>query len=51
MFSKGDVLPWEISITCKASEDLYKWLKTKDIELELCSDVSELYKEIPRVKI
>lgn len=51
IFSKGDVLPWEISITCKASEDLYKWLKTKDIELELCSDVSELYKEIPRVKI
>lgn len=51
MFSKGDVLPWEISITCKASEDLYKWLKTKGVELELCSDVSELYREIPRVKI
>jgi len=51
MFNKGDVLPWEISITCKASEELYKWLKSKDIELELCSEESQLYKEIPRVKI
>ena len=51
LFNKGDVLPWEISITCKASEDLYKWLKSKDIELELCSKESQLYKEIPRVKI
>ena len=51
LFNKGDVLPWEISITCKASEDLYKWLKSKDIELELCSEESQLYKQIPRVKI
>ena len=51
MFNRGDVLPWEISITCKASEELYKWLKSKDIELELCSEESQLYKEIPRVKI
>lgn len=51
LFNKGDVLPWEVSITCKASEDLYKWLKSKDIELELCSEESQLYKQIPRVKI
>jgi glycosyltransferase involved in cell wall biosynthesis len=51
MFNKGDVLPWEISITCEASEDLYKWLKTKDIELELCSKESQLYEGIPRVEI
>jgi glycosyltransferase involved in cell wall biosynthesis len=51
MFNKGDILPWEVSITCKASEDLYKWLKSKNIELEICSSQSELYKQIPRVKI
>jgi glycosyltransferase involved in cell wall biosynthesis len=51
MFNKGDILPWEVSITCKASEDLYKWLKSKNIELEICSSQSELYEQIPRVKI
>ena len=49
--SKGDILPWEVSITCKASEDLYNWLKSKDIELEISSKQSSLYKEIPRVRI
>ena len=51
MFNKGDVLPWEISITCEASKELYEWLKTKNIELELCSEQSQLYEGIPRVKI
>jgi len=51
MSSKGDVLPWEISITCKASEPLYNWLNEKGVELEISSRKSALYKEIPRVRI
>jgi len=51
MSSKGDVLPWEISITCKASEPLYNWLSKKGVELEISSHQSSLHKEIPRVEI
>ena len=51
MFNKGDILPWEISITCEASEALFYWLKEKGVELELVSNKSNLYENIPRVKL
>jgi len=51
MFNKGDILPWEISITCEASEALFYWLKENGVELELVSNKSNLYENIPRVKL
>ena len=51
MFNKGDILPWEVSMTCEASEPLYYWLKEKGVELQLVSNRSNLYENIPRVKL
>jgi hypothetical protein len=51
MFNKGDVLPWEVKITCEASEGLNEWLKTKGVHLELASERSALSDNIPRVKL
>ena len=48
VFNRGDVLPWEVKVTCEASEDLYKWLKSRNIELELASSRSALSDIIPR---
>ena len=49
MFIKGDILPWEVTATCDASEALYKWLQKRNIELEIASNKSSLYEKIPRV--
>jgi glycosyltransferase involved in cell wall biosynthesis len=51
MFSKGDVLPWEVKITCEASDSLNSWLKEKNVHLELASTRSALSDSIPRVTI
>jgi len=51
VFIKGDILSWEVALTCEASKPLYEWLQQKDIELELASDKSSLYEKIPRVKL
>ena len=51
MFNKGDVLPWEVKITCEASEGLNEWLKSRGVQLELASDKSALSDNIPRVKL
>tara|TARA_A100001515_G_C4591694_1_gene216200 strand:- start:4461 stop:6515 length:2055 start_codon:yes stop_codon:yes gene_type:complete len=49
MLIKGDILPWEVAATCEASKELYEWLQSRGIELELASNKSSLYKKIPRV--
>ena len=49
MFIKGDILPWEVAVTCEASKELYEWLQERNIELELASNKSSLYEKIPRV--
>ena len=49
MFIKGDILPWEVAVTCEASKELYEWLKERNIELELASNKSSLYEKIPRI--
>jgi len=51
LVNRGDILPWEITATREASEELFKWLKNKGVELELVSNQSTLYEEIPRVKL
>ena len=49
MFIKGDILPWEVAVTCEASKELYEWLQGQNIELEIASNKSSLYEKIPRV--
>ena len=49
MFIKGDILPWEVAVTCEASKELYEWLQSRNIELEIASNKSSLYEKIPRV--
>ena len=51
LFNRGDILPWEVKVTCEASKDLYEWLSDKGVELELISNKSSLYEGIPRVKL
>ena len=51
MFNKGDVLPWEVKVTCEASVALNEWLKGRGIQLELASDKSALSDDIPRVEL
>ena len=50
LINRGDILPWEIEVTRNATKELFYWLKDKGIELELLSDKSKLYENIPRVK-
>ena len=50
LFNRGDILPWEIDVTRSATKELFYWLKENGIELELMSDKSKLYENIPRVK-
>ena len=51
LVNRGDILAWEITETREASEDLFKWLRNKGVELELVSNQSTLYEEIPRVSL
>jgi len=51
LFNRGDILPWEVKVTCEASKDLYEWLSKRGIELELISNKSSLYEGIPRVNL
>jgi len=50
LYNRGDILPWEIEVTRNATKELYYWLKENGVELELVSDKSKLYENIPRVK-
>ena len=50
LFNRGDILPWEIDVTRNATKELFYWLNENGIELELMSDKSKLYENIPRVK-
>ena len=48
----GHTLPWEIEATCKASKDVYFWLKENGVELRCNQDSdNDLYHEIQRVAI
>jgi len=51
LVNRGDILKWEVEMTCKASEDLYHWLKGKGIEMEIATEKSEVFEGIPRVKL
>jgi len=51
LINRGDILAWEITETRETSEDLFKWLKNKGVELELVSNQSTLYDGIPRVNL
>lgn len=51
LFNRGDMLDWEIQATRDVSKDLYYWLKSKGINLNIVSTQSSLYKGIPRVKL
>jgi len=47
----GDMLDWEIQDTRIAFSHMYDWLKEKGISMSLCSDISMLSNNIPRVRI
>ena len=50
-FRPGTMMDWEIDTTRDASKDLYYWLSDKGIELNIASENSSLYENIPRVEL
>lgn len=51
LHNRGDILDWEIQATREVSKDLFYWLKDRGINLNLASEQSSLYENIPRVKL
>jgi hypothetical protein len=45
------MMTWEIEATTSASKDLYWWLKNQDINWMIGSSNSDLYDQIPRIKL
>jgi hypothetical protein len=50
-WNPGSMMTWEIEATTKASKDLYYWFQKHNIDLQIASTQSDLYENIPRVKL
>jgi len=51
LYNRGDILNWEMRINREASKDFFYWLKDRGIDMEIASNRSGMYSEIPRVEI
>jgi len=51
LLNRGDILPWEIKANRDISEDLYTWLKDRNVELNIATEGSSLSSKIPRIKL
>jgi len=51
LFNRADVLPWEVKAHVNITEEMYNWLLSKDVQLELASDKSALFEGIPRITL
>jgi len=51
LLNRGDILDWEIEETRNFSKNFYYWCKQNNVKLNLASQKSSLYENIPRVKL
>ena len=51
LFNRADVLPWEVKAHVDATEEIYNWLLSRGVQLELASAESALFEGIPRVSL
>lgn len=51
LHNPGDMLDWEMNDNRIAFSHMYDWFKSKGITLKLCSDISSLNNNIPRIRI
>jgi len=51
MFNRGDMIGPEVEWARASMKDMHKWLKSKDIELYIASNISRISLTIPRVRV
>ena len=51
LINRGDILDWEVEAARDLSKDLFAWLQTKGITLNVVSSQSSLHEDIPRIKL
>jgi len=51
MFNRGDMFGPEVEWARASMKDMHKWLKSKDIELFIASNISRISLTIPRIRV